>query len=1051
MRNFIVEKSMRFLFLFLFVPLCLGAQNVTVTGKVTESTGDGLMGVSITEKGTTNGIASDADGNYSLTVPRDATLEFSYLGFATQSIPVQGRTLINVVLLEDTKALSEVVVIGYGTQRREAVTGSVSSIQGNVLRDIPAGNVTNALQGRLPGVVMTQTNSQPGQNMQIRIRGTRSLNATNDPLVVLDGIPFAGNIGDINPSDIKAIDILKDASATAIYGSRGANGVIMVTTYKGNTGQQARVSYDGYYGAVTLFHRYPMMTGDQLYQLRGIANKYTTTDDNGNLVPSLGRDEQFGQNSDWQDFLYKKEAMTTNHHINVTGGTDKASYNFGAGYFKQSSLIPEQDYSRFNLNSSLDQQIGRYIKVGFTTNTNYAITNGQNLSLVNALLLSPLINPYNSDGSWKYLGSDPINQSQWLYSRKTSEAFGDGYADNQKTFGTYNSIYGEVKIPGVEGLSYRINIGLNYWTLNRGQYRGVGVFNAGQSSASVQQQNNTNWTVENILTYDKYFGKHHINLTGLYSGEKTQSTQTYVSATNVLADFFQYYNLGQVENSGTDIVVNPSNSTGQGQYLNEYGLISWMGRAMYDYDSRYMLSIAMRGDGSSRLAPGHQWHTYPAISAGWNISREAFMEDVHGVDNLKLRLGYGQTSNQAIEPYQTLGQLSSQQYNFGTTTATGYYVTLAPNPDLGWEYSKTWNAGVDFGFLGNRLTGSIDYYAVKTTDLLYKISLPRTSGVDQQTANVGSSQNKGLEIALNGTAFSNPDGWSWDIGINFAANKNKITSIGEGRLYDINNFFFVGQPINVIYDYKKIGIWQQNDPYLNILEPGGNPGMIKVLYTGAYDPNGTPVRQIGQSGVYGNGTDDRQVMGVDPSWQGGFSTRVAYKNVDLTMLGTFQHGGLLISSLYNSAGYLNNLTGQRGNVDVDYWTPTNTSGTYPLPGGAPTGDGPKYGSTLGYFDASYLKVSNITLGYDFKGSQWIKNLGVDRARVYFTVQNAFVLFSPYTNQSGQDPVTNSLNSTGSNQYVATTNTANVGRNVLPMVGANAPSTRTYLLGLNLSF
>ncbi|MCL1933896.1 MAG: SusC/RagA family TonB-linked outer membrane protein, partial [Candidatus Azobacteroides sp.] len=587
MRKIILNKTYRFLFLFLFVPLWLSAQDITVTGKVTDNkTGEELIGVSITEKGTTNGVASDVDGNYSLTVSRNATLEFIYLGYVTQAVPVQGRTLINVVLAEDTKALGEVVVIGYGTQRREAVTGSVSSIQGNVLRDIPAGNVTNALQGRLPGVVMTQTNSQPGQNLQIRIRGTRSLNATNDPLVVLDGIPFAGNIGDINPSDIKAIDILKDASATAIYGSRGANGVIMVTTYKGNVGQQARVSYDGYYGIVTLFHRYPMMTGDQLYQLRGTANKYMTTDDNGNLVPQLGRDEQLGQNTDWQDLLYKKGAMTTNHHINVTGGTEKASYNFGAGYFKQSSLIPEQDYSRFNLNSSLDQQIGQYIKVGFTTNTNYAMTNGQNLSLVQALLLSPLINPYNSDGSWKYLGSDPINANQWLYSKKTSESFGDGYADNQKTFGTYNSIYGEVKIPGVEGLSYRINIGLNYWTLNRGQYRGVGVFNSGQSSASVQQQNNTDWTIENILTYDKHIDKHHINLTGLYSGEKTQSTQTYVSATHVLADFLQYYNLGQVETSGTDIVVNPSNSTGQGQYLNEYGLISWMGRAMYDYDSR---------------------------------------------------------------------------------------------------------------------------------------------------------------------------------------------------------------------------------------------------------------------------------------------------------------------------------------------------------------------------------------------------------------------------------------------------------------------------------
>jgi len=1048
MRNILLKKSIRFLSLFLFVPLWLGAQNITVTGKVTDKTGEALIGVTIAEKGTTNGIASDVDGNYSLSVPRNATLEFSYVGYLPQSVSVEGKSLINVVMQEDTKALGEVVVIGYGTQRREAVTGSVASIQGNALRDVPAGNVTNALQGRLPGVVMTQTNSQPGQNMQIRIRGTRSLTATNDPLVVLDGIPFAGNIGDINPSDIKSIDVLKDASATAIYGSRGANGVIMVTTYKGNMGQQARVTYDGYYGVETIFHRYPMMTGDQVYQLRGIANQYTTTDADGNVIPLLGTDEEVGQNSDWQKELYKN-GMVTNHHINVSGGTEKGSYNFGTGYYKQTSLLPDQDYSRFNLNASIDQQIGKYIRVGVTTNTNYAITNGQNLSLVNALLLSPLINPYNAEGVWKVRGSDPNNKNQWLYSRENEEALGDGYADNQKTFGTYNSLFGEVKIPGVEGLSYRINVGLNYWTLNRGQYQGEGVHSdnaAASSTAHWQQQNNTSWAIENLLTYDKTFNKHHINLTALYSGEQTQQTQTQIDATNVLADFFQYNNLGSVVDSKTDVVVNPDY-----QYLRVYGLISYMGRVMYDYDSRYMLSVSYRSDGSSRLAPGHKWHSYPAVSAGWNIAKEAFMQDVNWIDNLKLRLGYGETSNQAVDPYQTLGQLKGQPYNFGSTTATGYYVSLAPSPDLGWEYSKTYNVGLDFSLLKNRLGGSIDYYLVKTNNLLYKISLPPTAGVGQQTANVGSSQNKGLEIALNGSIIKSKD-WSWDLGVNFATNNNKITSLGSGKPYDITpgNFFFVGQPINVIYDYKKIGIWQQNDPYLNILEPGGNPGMIKVLYTGGYNADGTPTRAIGQSGIYGNGTDDRVVQPVDPDWQGGFNTRVAYKNWDLTALGTFQHGGLLISTLYNTAGYLNTLTGQRGNVDVDYWTPTNTSGTFPYPAGKLDNGNPARSSTLGYFDASYFKVSNITLGYNFNGMKWIKDMGVSSARLYITVQNAFVLFSPYTKLSGQDPVTNTLNK-DSGQLAATSNTTYYGRTVLPMVGANTPSMRTFLLGLNLSF
>ena len=1047
MRNIIFEKSIRFLLLFLFVPLWLGAQNITVSGKITDKSGEGLIGVTITEKGTTNGVASDVDGNYSLTVPRDATLDFNYIGYAPRSVSVQGQTLINVVLSEDTKALSEVVVIGYGTQRREAVTGSVSSIQGNALRDVPAGNVTNALAGRLPGVVMTQTNSQPGQDMQIRIRGTRSLMATNDPLVVLDGIPFGGKLGDINPNDIKSIDVLKDASATAIYGSRGANGVLMVTTYNGNMGQKAKVTYDGYYGVETLFHRYPMMTGDELYQLRDVAGKYMTNDVNGNPVPQLGIDEVLGQNTDWQKLMYK-DGMVTNHHINVSGGTETGSYNFGAGYYKQTSLLPDQDYTRFNMNGSLDQRIGKYIRIGFTSNTNYALTNGQNLSLNQALLLSPLINPYNSDGSWKVHASDPINQNSWLYSRASTEGLGDARADNQKTFGTYNSMFGEIKIPGVDGLTYRINVGLNYWTLTRGQYQGVGVFSSSTtstSSAHMQQQNNTDWTVENLLTYDKTFNKHHINLTALYSGEQTQQTQTQIDATNILADFFQYNNLGQVANSASDVVVNPSN-----QYSNVSGLISYMGRAMYDYDGRYMLSVAFRNDASSRLAPGHQWHSYPAISAGWNIAKENFMQNVTWMNNLKLRVGYGQTSNQAINAYQTQGQLSTQPYNFGiTNTATGYYVSQSPNPELGWEYSKTWNAGLDFNLLKDRLWGSVDYYLVKTSDLLYNVPLPTTSGTGNQMANVGNTQNNGIEFALNGTIIKSKD-WTWDLGINFAANKNKITSLANGVKNDPANFFFVGHPINVIYDFKKIGIWQQNDPYLNILEPGGNPGMIKVLYTGDYNADGSPARQI-NSGTYDSGNDDRQVMQVDPNWQGGFNTRVAYKNIDLTALGSFQHGGLLISNLYNSAGYLDNLSGQRGNVEVNYWTPTNTSGTFPLPGGV-GGDNPKYGSTLGYFDASYFKVSNITLGYSFNDMKWIKDLGVSSARLYVTVQNAFVLFSPYTKLSGQDPQPNFAGNGTTSQYVSTTNMSAVGRyQVLPQVGANTPSMRTFLLGLNLSF
>ncbi len=1027
----------------LFLLLCtfsqhVFAQNVTVRGTVTDTRGELLIGVTVQVHGTTIGTVTDANGSFVLpNIPSNAALEVSYVGMNSQTIALEGRTSLQVILEEDAELLEEVVVVGYGTMRREAVTGSVSSMQGDVLRDVPTGNLTAALQGRLPGVQMQQSSSKPGADMQIRIRGTRSLNADNDPLVVLDGIPFAGSISDINPNDIKSIDILKDASSTAIYGSRGANGVIMITTHKGMAGQKARVSYNAYYGAKTLYNRYPMMTGDELYQLRHDAGVYLEDLGGGNTRPTLGSDEAQGVNTDWQDLMFKS-GMVMSHDISISGGTATGSYNFGAGYYEDQSLLPGQNYNRINIRANIDQSIGRYFRFGLTSNNNYNVTNGQNLGMYNTLATSPLIDPYNTDGSLKPVVHS-IADDIWTYTRERVSDLGDKYADNRRGYGSYNSLYGEVKIPGVEGLSYRINLGLNLRGYNRGQYQGTGVFSStttAASTGSLEKSLTYQWVVENIVTYDKYFDKHHLNFTGLYSEEATHYDRSLVEALNIPSDHFQYWNLGQA--SKEDVTVDPGE-----QYYEEWGLKSMMGRVMYDYDSRYMLSVALRSDGSSRLSPGYKWHTYPAISAGWNLGREEFMENVTWMDNLKLRLGWGQTSNQTVSPYATLGRLALRPYNFGTTTTTGAYVSEVPNPELGWEFSSTYNIGLDFSLWNNRLSGSADYYIVNTNDLLMKVNLPSTAGVASYWANIGKSQNKGLEIALNGTLIENRNGWSWDLGLNFYSNRNKIVELTpeqglDGR--DESNAWFVGYPINSIYDYERIGLWQEGDPYLEILEPGGNVGMIKVKYTGDYNADGTPVRQIGAA--------DRQVISADPDWLGGFNTRVAYKNWDLNVIGTYQHGGILVSSLHASNGYLNMLSGRRGNVKVDYWTPENTDAKYPKPGGIQSGDNPKYGSTLGYFDASYFKVGQITLGYNFdRDASWFKRAGIDNARLYFTVQNAFVLFSPFNNEAGLDPVTNSYGD--ENAAVITSLPYNAG--AMLTVGTNTPQTRNFVFGLNLTF
>jgi len=460
-----------------------------------------------------------------------------------------------------------------------------------------------------------------------------------------------------------------------------------------------------------------------------------------------------------------------------------------------------------------------------------------------------------------------------------------------------------------------------------------------------------------------------------------------------------------------------------------------MGRVNYTYDNRYLLMASFRADGSSRLAPGHKWVSYPAVSVGWNINNESFMKGISMIDQLKLRLGYGVTSNQAIAPYATLGLLQSSPLNLGSTLTNGFNVTQLPNPNLGWELSQEINYGLDFSILKDRLSGTIEYYQIDTKDLLLSVNLPATTGVTSVTQNIGKSQNKGMEFSINGTILNNLNGWTWEAGINLYFNKNKLVALASGATQDRNNYWFVGHPINVIWDYKAIGIWQQGDQFLTNYEPGGNVGMIKVLYTGTYNADGSPTRAIGD--------DDKQIMSMDPNFQGGFNTRVAYKRFDLTIVGNFQNGGLLIATPYGANGYLNILTGRRNNVKVDYWTPTNTGAKFPKPNGI-GGDQPLHLNSLSYMDASYLKIQTITLGYNFK-QKWIKSAGIDNLRLYITLQNPFIMFSPYYKLSGMDPQPNSYG----NENAAVPLSINLRR--LLTVGNNTPSTRNYLIGLNLTF
>ena len=997
-------------------------QTKQATGQVSDSQGP-LIGATVMEKGTSNGTVTDFNGNFRLDVKPGATLVVSYVGYVSQEIKAGDNA--HVILKEDGHVVNEVVVIGYGTQRREAVTGSVANIGGEKLNQVAATNAAQALQGRVAGVLMTQTSSKPGAEMQIRIRGQRSLTASNDPLIVLDGIPFMGQLSDINPTDIKSMDILKDASATAIYGSRGANGVIIITTVKGSQGTPAKVTYNGYVSFKKVFHKYPMMDGPTFSKMRQAAGLYQNS-----------LDESDATNTDWQD-LYYKTGVSYNHDLSVAGGTNGGSYSFGAGYYKDQSVVPTEGYDRISVRGNFDQTVGKYFRFGLSTNNSYRKTQGVN-NMYAVLCSSPLSSPYDANGNLKRYNSLPADD-QVVVTKETVERDKDVWLSENKGIGSYNTLFAEVKCPWIEGLSYRVNVGLNFRSSKSGSFTGTGINNKDANavnSGSVYENQTRNWAVENLLTFDRTFAeKHNLNVVAMYSAEETTYEQSGASAQEIPADYFQYYAL--------DKATGQANLTGYNYWKS--GLISWMGRVMYSYDNKYMISAALRSDASSRLAKGHQWHTYPAVSAGWNIARESFMENLKWIDNLKFRVGYGETSNQSINPYSTLGGLAIRNYNFGdgTNYKAGYYVNSLPNPELGWEYSKTWNFGLDFSFLNGRLSGSFEYYIQKTNDILLSVKLPDTSGVSGYTGNIGKTQNKGWEFSLNGIILDNKNGWNWEAGINFYQNRNELVELASGKDRDEGNLWFVGHPIDVIYDYEYQGLWQQGDPYLDILEPGGNVGMIKVKYRGDaskgdFKEDGvTPSRQIGP--------DDREIMSMEPDLVGGFNTTVGYKNFDLTVIGAFQIGGKLISAIHSSNGYLNMLTGRRNNLDVDYWTPENTGAKYPKPGGIQSGDNPKYGSTLGYFNAGYLKFRAITLGYNFDKLKAIKNLGISRLRLYATVQNPFVLFSPYNKESGLDPETNSW----SNENTAVG--YSFGSHRMPIVGYNTPSTRNFIFGVNVTF
>ncbi|MBD1432968.1 TonB-dependent receptor [Sphingobacterium sp. DN00404] len=989
-----------------------------VSGRVLDEQGAAIGGVSVRNGDGSSSTSTDDQGRFSIQLSTDRVLRFVYVGYAAREITV-GKTdrELRVTMVTETSALDEVVVVGYGTQRRQDVTGAIASVDSKILREIPAASMTQALQGRVAGVNISQTSTRPGAGMQIRIRGSRSLLAANDPLIVLDGIPFAGSLADINPSDIRSVDVLKDASASAIYGSRAANGVILVTTFRGSTGG-IRVTYNGFYGLKKVAEKYQVFNGEEFAQLRDVAG-YTQ------YLPQEQEMMEAGKSTDWQDVMYK-DGRVTDQNLSIAGGNDKGQYSVGLGYYDESTVLPGQEYSRYSLRFATDLELSRYIKVGLSTQNSYSITKGEGASLMYQMLtLSPLAPTHNADGSIYMQPSYPTDE----YFNPLLINQPDAWAQDRNRFNSFNSLYGEIRF--TDYLKWRTNVGLTYTQNNYGHFNSskTPFRNGNPSEARVTFQPGTSWTIENLLYYEQTIAeKHKLNAVAMVSAEENESHEFRADALDMMADFMLYYNLGYYKEGTGNIAIPAGN-----QWYNKRALQSLMARINYGYDDRYLLTATLRRDGSSVLAPGHKWKTYFALSSGWNIMNEQFMENQRAFSNLKLRVGFGQTASQAINPYQTLGSLSQNRYNFGDENAFGYYVNNLANPSLTWEPTNTWNIGLDFGILENRFSGSIEWYTQDSHDLLYDRSLPPTSGVPGRVVvNEGRTRNSGMEFTLSSDIIrpSDDTGFSWQIDANLTFNRNKVLALSSGLTADEGRGYFVGHPINVIFNYSKVGIWQLDEAG-EAASYGFRPGQVKLLdynNDGRIDAN------------------DRHVSGrLDPDFEGGITNRMGYKNFDFTVVGFFRVGGTLISQIHQGNSYTNMLQGRRNQIKVDYWTPWNPTNEYPMPDGSNDQPAGNYGSTLGFYDAGFLKIRTISLGYSFNESI-TQRLGINAFRLYSTVQNPFVFFSDYMKRGGGvDPEGTNLGNSGYTGGAGGVQARHI------VAGLNTPPTRGFLLGLNVTF
>ena len=986
----------------------------TVSGRITSDNGEALAGVSIVLKGTGAGTTTDADGRYSLAVADEAgVLVVCALGYACRELPAR-RNNLSSALRPETPALHARQVVGYSTQPRNQVTGAVISVGDEQLHDAPVANLGQALQGRAAGLSVASAGTLPGQNPVIRIRGNRSLLGSGDPLLVVDGVPFEGNLNDLNPDDIATVDVLRDAGATAVYGGRGANGVLLLTTRRGRAGAPS-VSYNGYAGPKSAYGRYDLQNGQQYYNYRleayraqnpgfnpGTAPFFLTTDERANYAA--------GKTTDYQSLLFQSGRLQ-NHTLGLRGGTDRTQYSASLGYYDETGLVPVQRFRRYSLHGTLDQHLGRRVQVGLSTLSAALRDDDPNLNvLYQVLTTSPLASPTDAGGnpvlypSGDQAGANPLT----LYAP-------DAHRDQRRRWRTFNSLYGQVNI--LKGLDYRANVGVDTRSETSDSFYAANTPQGGgaRSSTSSATTDATTLLLENVLTYGRTLGRHAVHATALYSRQQYRATYRQASAQGVP--------------SGPGAPGGSSTAGSTSSLQSDFASV--LGRFHYAYADRYSATLTARVDGSSRLAPDRETALFPAAAVAWNLAHESFLTGSARLSALKLRASLGQAGESAAAA------------SFGSASPAALL-----SPGLGWETTTTLNAGLDFGFLHNRVTGSVDWYRQRSGGLLLPDALPTGSGYSTVVRSGGLVQNQGLEIMLTtaNVRTGRPDGFAWSTEWSFARNREQVLDLG---LYnadgsprdDIGNQHFIGRPLHVLYDYRKLGIWQTSEA-TEARRYGSKPGQIKV------------------QDVDGNGSidvADRVVIGSrQPRFEAGFTNRLRFRGFDLNIVALTRVGATVVDPLLFGPNYYTTNTGRRKQLNLNYWTPTNPSNEYPQPDQSPrNSEWPAYSSTLAYRDGTFVKIRSLDLGYTLPAA-WAGTLRLTSARVYVQVQNPLIWArDPYFQANlaiDPDALTYSTRFNPASANGVEFTGGNPGNaDGLAGSGGNYPVARAFLAGASLAF